>query len=186
MAQNYIFGYGSLVSAQDVERTLGHPPQSLIPTTLNGWVRDWSIILDNTTTTRRYETLPERTVPHFVAILNIHQPRSGENATNPNGVLFPVSDEEMSKMDSREKHYHRIDVTADIIDKPDGKVYTYVGMDEFLETPALRQQAVLPKSYLDLVEQGFQTFGQDSLNRFRASTIKSEAPIQPTIHTSNV
>lgn len=183
---HYIFGYGSLVSAKDIERTLGHPPETLEQSTLRGWVRDWSIILDNSTTTRRYETLPEREVPNFVAILNIHIPREGELATNPNGVLFPVSEDEMQKMDDRETHYSRIEVTQNLTYKPDGKVYAYVGLSENLETPALRSKAILPQSYRELVEAGFLSFGSESLEQFRDSTVVSDVPEIPTVHTSNI
>lgn len=184
--KQFIFGYGSLVSAKDIERTLGHPPETLELSTLRGWVRDWSIILDNSTTTRRYETLPKREVPNFVAILNIRIPRVGELATNPNGVLFPVSDTEMQKMDDREKHYSRIEITEHLTYKPDGKVYAYVGLPKYMETPALRLKAILPKSYRDLVENGFSSFGNNSLEKFRESTVASDVPVIATIHTSNV
>ena len=187
MGQNkYIFGYGSLVSAKDIARTLGHPPASLELTTLMGWVRDWSVILNNTTTIRRYETVPDRNVPNFVSILNIRTPRNNEEATNPNGVLFPVKDEELEKIDNRETHYQRIDVTKHLTYKPDGVVYAYIGLPEYLETSALRSKVILPKSYRELVESGFLSFGPDSLEKFRASTVVSKASEIPTIHTSNV
>lgn len=184
--KQYIFGYGSLVSAKDIDRTLGHPPESLEQTTLIGWVRDWSIILDNTKTTRRYETLPDREVPNFVTILNIHMPRDGESPSNPNGVLFPVTNEEMQKMDDRETHYSRIEVTQNLTYKPDGKVYAYVGLSENLETPALRSKAILPQSYRELVEAGFLSFGSESLEQFLDSTVVSDVPEIPTVHTSNI
>lgn len=184
--KKYIFGYGSLVSAQDIERTLGHPPESLEQVTLTGWVRDWGIILNNSTTNRHYETLPERKVPSFVAILNIHKPRNGERETNPNGVLFPVTDQEMQKMDERESHYRRIEITEGLTYKPDGKVYTYVGLSKYLETPSLRLKTIVPKSYRELVEASFSSFGEESLARFRATTVSSNVPEIPTIHTSNV
>jgi len=184
--KQYIFGYGSLVSAKDIERTLSHPPASLEQTTLMGWVRDWSLILDNTTTTRRYETVPKGKVPNFVVALNIHTPVDREQATNPNGLLFPVTDEEIRKMDQRETHYYRVEVTQQITYKPDGKVYAYVGLSEHLGTPGLRSKAILPNSYRKLVEAGFSTFGKDSLEKFKRSTLASNVPEIPTIHTSNV
>ncbi|MFO0781798.1 MAG: gamma-glutamylcyclotransferase family protein [Candidatus Saccharimonadales bacterium] len=184
--KNYIFGYGSLVSATDVERTLGHPPESLTETVVPGWVRDWSIILDNTSTIRRYETVPDRTVPKFVVILNLHLPRDGEVATNPNGVLFPVTDDEMRKMDERENHYQRVDITDYVDNKPQGHVYAYVGMEKYIATPALRKQSILPGSYRELVEKGFLSFGDASLQKFRISTIAPDVPEKPTVHTSNV
>ena len=184
--KNYIFGYGSLVSAKDVERTLGHQPESLTETVVRGWVRDCSMILDNTSTIRRYETIPDRTVPRFVAILNIHLPQEGEDATDPNGVLFPVTDDEMRKMDERENHYQRVDITDYVDNKPQGRVYAYVGIEKYLETPALRKKSVLPGSYRELVEKGFVSFGEESLAKFRLSTVASDIPEIATVHTSNV
>ncbi len=183
--KKYVFGYGSLVSAKDIERTLGHPPEELLPATLSGWIRDWSIVLDNTITTRRYE-LSNHQIPQYVAVLNIRKPLANENPTNPNGVLFAVSDEDIAKMDERESHYLRQNITDQIAEKIDGQIFAYVGMEEFLINQNLLQQAIVPQSYRLVVENGFASFSDQDLKQFRATTIPALVPELPTSHATSL
>lgn len=181
----YIFGYGSLVSRRSIAQTFGRDPGELYPAaTLNGWLREWSVMLDNTTTIRRFELLPNHQVPRFVGALNIRKPRSNEKATQPNGVLFEVTDEDIFKMDKRENHYTRREVTKDIIGSPGGIVFTYGGMREFCIPEKRKQEVILPKSYLDLVENGFSSISDAYLQTFRETTVPATIPIKESVHFS--
>ena len=181
--KSYIFGYGSLVSRDSIAHTLKRDPGKLYPATLKGWLRDWSIVLDNATTIRRFELLPDRTVPKYVVALNIRKPNADEKATNPSGVLFEVSDEDIKNMDERENHYIRTDVTEDVSMDVKGRIYAYVGLTKF-ETLDQCKEAILPLSYLHLVEQGFNSMGD--ADNFRQTTIFPDVVSKDTLHTSTL
>ncbi len=184
--KKYIFGYGSLVSKNSIQQTIGRQPNTLHPAKLKGWVRDWRVILDNSTTTRRFELIPNHEIPKYVAALNIRKSGKNEQATNPNGVLFAVNDSELWQMDEREKHYHRVDITDDVLGLVPGKVFAYVGKDEFIAPPNDTRKIILPKSYLRLVQDNFELLGKDELTYFKQSTHWPDYSILPTIHSSEI
>ena len=43
-----------------------------------------------------------------------------------NGILSPVDDEQLARLDRRERNYDRVDVT-ELIDAPPGRTWAYVG-----------------------------------------------------------
>lgn len=184
MKNKYIFGYGSLVSRKSIIQTLGRDPGELYPATLNGWLREWGVMLDNTTTTCHFELLPNYQVPHFIGALNVRKPHPNEKATRPNGVLFEVTDEDIIKMDERENHYTRQEVTKDIVGSPAGRVFTYIGRGEFCMPEKRKQKVILPKSYLDLVENGFLSISDAYLQKFRETTVPTAIPIKESVHSS--
>src|SRR6185312_1934078 len=134
--KDYIFGYGSLVSSADVARTLGRHPEFIYPITLNGWIREWGIVIDNAGAQHRSVRLADGTVvPGCIVVLNVRRPTAQERPTHPNGVLFEVTEAELLLMDARETHYDRHEVTQDITGGPPGVIYTYVGRDQHLLRP---------------------------------------------------
>ena len=185
MHKKYVFGYGSLVSKKSIEHTIGRDPGELISAELKGWVRNWSVVLDNSTTIRRFELLPDHQTPHYVAARTVRRPRDHEIAPNPNGVLFEVSDEDIARMDEREDHYVRQDVTSDILGEVEvgSCIYTYVGKDEFCVKENDNRYIILPGSYLKLVESNFD---EENLKKFRETTLPAEYPIPETVHSSGI
>jgi len=184
--KNYIFGYGSLVSRESIQETLKHEPGPLHPATLKGWLRDWGIVLDNSSTIRRFELLPDRSVPRYVVALNVRKPRAGETATNPNGVLFEVSDQDIKNMDERENHYERINVTNDIDTDAVGNIYVYVGLEKYETLEECKDEVILPLSYLRLVERGFNSIGDTNAELFRRTTAFPDIESKETLHTSSL
>lgn len=183
--RKYIFGYGSLVSRKSIKHTIGRDPGKLCIVELNGWVRDWGVVLDNLATIRRFELQPSRETPHYVAALNIRKPKENESPTNPNGVLFEVTDEDIAKMDNREDHYIRVDITTDIAEVAgfDERIYAYVGKEEFYAKENDKRNIILPGSYLKLVESNFD---KEGLKKFRETTISAPYPVLDTVHSSGV
>lgn len=183
--KKYIFGYGSLISKKSIVHTIKKDPGILYPVVLKGWIRDWSIVLDNSTTIRRFELLPDHTIPPCVAALNIRRPKKGEVATNPNGVLFEVNDEDIKRMDEREEHYIREDVTQDIVGlyEVGARVYAYVGKKGFCVSENDKRKVILPKSYLKLIEDNFN---KEELEHFKRTTKATQHPIMNTIHSSEL
>ena len=176
--KQYIFGYGSLVSVKDVARTLGRTPRFIYPAALKGWIREWGVVINNTETFNRCIRLADGSpAPGYIAVLNVRRPAAGERATHPNGVLFEVTEAELEKMDHRETHYTRLDVTSDVVNKPTGRVYVYTGNDRFLISRAAEAAIVIPGDYHDLVRQGFGSLSQTMLDEYLKSTLPSDLTI---------
>jgi len=175
MGKYYIFGYGSLVSSADVARTLGRHPEFIYPITLNGWIREWGIVIDNAGAQHRSVRLADGTVvPGCIVVLNVRRPTAQERPTHPNGVLFEVTEAELLLMDARETHYDRHEVTQDITGGPPGVIYTYVGRDQHLLRPTIRKSVVIPADYSELVAQAFLGLDEAMHKTYLSSTLPSE------------
>lgn len=168
----YVFGYGSLVCPDDIAVTLGRAVEVVYPATQQGWIRDWSVVVDNRLSRPRYYQLAEDgSTPNYVVALNVRRPYAEESATNPNGVLFEVSSADLVKLDTRECDYARVDVTEDIVGAPDGAVvYTYTGLPEHLLQSHSEGVAIVPQSYANLVANGFTKLGADMYAQYVRST----------------
>jgi hypothetical protein len=177
--KKYIFGYGSLASAQDIFTTLGREVTLICPVELVGWVRDWDIVLKNKANRRQFRVVPTNEIPDHVAALNIRRPRTNELPTNPNGVLFEVTDDDLLAMDMRESHYDRVEVTEDIVGDFEGQVYAYVGRSQ--HTGLLADGTIIPESYYQLVAETFLSLGPGMQEKFFSSTLTSPLPIRPTV-----
>ncbi len=181
MSKQYIFGYGSLVSAKDIARTLGRQPSLIHPAVLKGWIRDWSVVIDNTAAEHRCVRLPDGNLaPGHIVVLNVRRPARGEKPTDPNGVLFEVTEADLQKMDKRETHYTRLDVTEHVVNKPTGitcTIYAYSGHERFLISRSKTIKAVIPGAYSELVEQGFMSLGTGMRDEYLNSTVVSSLPI---------
>ena len=174
--KKYVFGYGSLVNVDDVYRTLGRRVEFIYPVELSGWIRDWSVVIDATASHRSRGLARDSKAPGHIVVLNVRQPGVDELSTNPNGVLFEVDDIDLQKIDCRETHYRRHDVTSDIADAP-GIVYTYTGLEQFLDSQNPGLVPVIPGPYLEIVTNGFQTLAPDAYTRYISSTQPSKLPI---------
>ncbi len=178
--KQYVFGYGSLVDPAEIALTLGHATNIVYPVYLNGYTRDWSVVVDNLAMPRRFKVTSTGLEPKLVVALNVYK---SNKPTNPNGIIFEVTDNDLKQMDIRESHYERIDVTADITGAPDGIVYTYSGLTHHIlsaDETAITD-IILPGSYMDVVEKGFAALGEDMLAEYRASTVVSAVPVFESI-----
>lgn len=177
MRKRYIFGYGSLVSPEDVARTLGRRPNMVYPVTLNGWIREWSVVIDNTIARHRCIRKADGSLlPGYIAVLNVRRPGPGEHPTNPNGVLFEVTEADLRRIDTRETHYRRVDVTRDVVNRPTGIIYTYSGLDRFL-LGSKHAQTAIPGHYHALVRQGFTALGPNMYETYLSTTLPTRLRI---------
>lgn len=104
--QLYVFGYGSLMNPKSLALTLGEPKE-----TLHGSVRGY---------VRKFNKKGSRYL-----YLNIVP--QGELVVE--GVLIPVSKEELELLKRREFGYDCVDVTKDIAEEVDGIVYAFMAPD---------------------------------------------------------
>jgi hypothetical protein len=115
----------------------------------------------------------------FVTYVNLVE---ADEESAVNGVLFPVTPEELELLDARERSYSRRDVTDRLVaPPPGGRVWTYVGSSEArarFDAARSRGVAVVDRAYLDLVRTAFAALGDDALARFDQSTDAPEVPVR--------
>jgi gamma-glutamylcyclotransferase (GGCT)/AIG2-like uncharacterized protein YtfP len=98
-----------------------------------------------------------------------------------NGVLFPVSPDELPALDARERNYARREVTDRVEPAVDGRVWVYVATDEArarFDDARARGTAVVDRDYLELVRGAFAALGTDATRRFDASTDPPDVPVR--------
>lgn len=172
-----VFAYGSLVSATSAALTLGRDPQTTwpdghaVPATLRGWVRRFSQARDNRASEKTFACDEDGEVPAFVLGLDVS--RTADPADTVNGLLVPVSDSELERLDRRELRYDRVDVGREIeaAGRASGlqDVITYRARPEnFAPTPP--PGSVVLRSYVDAVEAAFAALGGGELECFRRTT----------------
>ena len=131
-----MIAYGSLMSLQSMEQTLGHKyegPRQRVH--LTGYEREWTCVRPFNDPEAIAAGRPkidaflmsgaERVPVTGAAELNIY-PKEGGRI---NGILYVVTDEELARLDKRERGYRRVDVTDKVeeFDFRGGKVYVYEG-----------------------------------------------------------
>ena len=103
-----------------------------------------------------------------------------------NGVVASVAGGELTNLDRRERNYDRVDVTDQILiteasgGAVNGRVYTYVPRPisiEQYETARDGGTAGIRRTYWDLVDAAFATFGESHSAQYRASTPAPDVPI---------
>ena len=105
MARLGLFAYGSLVSPESAEHTLGRPVEASAPLRLAGWRRRWSTMRDNHATEKTFARRSDGSLPGHVLGLNLEPSEDPEEA--PNGVLLELSEAELERLDVRELRYDR-------------------------------------------------------------------------------
>jgi hypothetical protein len=90
-------------------------------------------------------------------------------------------------LDTRERQYERVDVTANVDPAPDGPVWAYVGRAPGRARVAAGRAGTavvaIQRAYVELVEAAFAAHGDDALARYRAST---EAPPFPVLDLTRI
>jgi hypothetical protein len=168
--KTYIFGYASLVAAPTVARAV-----------LRGHRRVWGVAMDNAVEVSGYKVyaLPDGTRPPLaVAFLDLEEADGAE----VEGALLAVDAAGLAALDTRERQYERLDVTALVEPAPDGPVWTYVGRAPGRARAAAGRAGNAPvaiqRSYVELVEAAFATLGEDALARYRAGTEPPPFPVR--------
>jgi len=101
-----------------------------------------------------------------------------------NGIIGWVSNEELVRLDRRERYYDRVDVTsavtvheaADIA----GQIVTYVPRyepREHYERARDGGAAAVDQRYFDLVDRAFGDLGADRRERYHATTPAPDVPV---------
>jgi hypothetical protein len=117
-----------------------------------------------------YADAPQgRMWPEQIIYLNIREAEGDQ----VNGMLFVVNREELEAFDRREWIYERRDVTPELrgAQLDGGRAYAYVALPEYkvgeVDSP---QRGAIRKTYLDILEAGFQDLGDDFRRKFIASS----------------
>ena len=157
--KNFVFGYGSLINLQSAEKTLGRAVRESDVQIVNlvNYSRVWrligQVIVDN------YQD------PVNAAFLDI----AYQNGAVSNGILIEVTSDELKKLDKREKHYRRINITQFIRPQvQDGKIFTYQGEPEFFADNF--PNPVVLTQYVKMVEQGTEYWGKEFSDQFNKTT----------------
>jgi Gamma-glutamyl cyclotransferase, AIG2-like len=168
-AVGQVFGYASLVAAPAAGRAV-----------LRGHRRVWGVAMDNAIEVPGYKVyaLPDGTRPPLaVAFLDLEAAHGAE----VEGALLAVDAARLAALDTRERQYERLDVTALVDPAPDGPVWTYVGRAPGRARVAAGRAGTAPiaiqRSYVEVVETAFAALDDGALARFRASTEPPPFPV---------
>jgi hypothetical protein len=174
-----MIGYGSLMSLQSMEESLGREYlDSSYIVHVGGYEREWTYIRRNddpltgpdTTGKKGFYIHNNDTVPfHSTISLNIAE---NKNSTI-NGILYIISKKELELFDKREIGYKRIDVTRGIqeYEITNGKVYTYMATPEYTKGIAFDSVSdIIEKSYVELVYQACDSLGVTFRKEYDVST----------------
>jgi pimeloyl-ACP methyl ester carboxylesterase len=167
--EHAIFGYGSLLSLESLERTLGRSYTGpFVVCGLMGWYRTWSITMPNSTFSYQNGkgswVTPER-------ILYLDITPSPERRMN--GVLFIVNKDDLQMFDDREWIYERVQINDQLrgVAVLNGPAWAFVGRAEHrLVAPASPRRAAVRRTYLDILEAGMNELGAEFAAGYRDST----------------
>lgn len=169
--KKYIFGYGSLINLSSASRTLKRDllKEDILICNLHNYQRSWTI-WDFAFS----EELSQQIKSVFLNITFLKN-------SYLNGIIFEISDNELSNFKIREKNYDCVDVTHLIeceslkIDS-NIRIYTFVGKKDFLTEPQSNGYYVFQK-YIEIVENGICSLDETFINEFRNTTISTSIPI---------
>lgn len=164
-----IFGFGSLMNVERLERPMGDPYKGpYIMTSLKGFKRTWSAHYLN----RRFfeNDDDDYNEPLTTVFLNV-EPCEGSRV---NGMLFVCSRDELRLYDYRESSYSRIRIN-DYLDEVrviGGDAYVYMAKrDYFYPTEELTAwQTVIKSWYIDGIEEALEILGEDFAAEYYEST----------------
>lgn len=169
-----IFAYGSLVSRPSAGATLGRDDLEIVPATLTGHRRGFSLIRDNRHSEKTFARRGDGWVPDHVLALDLVV---GSRDDAVNGALLSVSGAELDRLDRREIRYRRIDVTTTVAPAAAERfvhVFAYVARPEH-HASAPPPAAVVIAAYEQEVEAAFAALGPGELDRYRATTERGPA-----------
>lgn len=179
----WVFGYGSLVSPVSLGATLGREPVrgvDFIAAECAGWERRWNY--GHTIDPSRYRGTEVDRIDTVVALGVV--PVVGASM---NGIITLVHADELVRLDARERHYDRVDVTDAVTlleEATDGvgidRVVTYVPRDEPLavyRSARDRGRAGIEIRYWNLVDGAFDALAPGQGDRYRATTPAPDVPV---------
>jgi hypothetical protein len=177
-----MIGYGSLMSLQSMEQTLGHKyTDSAYQIHVVDYIRGWTYFrpindpqVTSTEGFKYYGFLLQNndSIP-FDGMVNLNI--GTKKGSRMNCILYLITQEDLNKFDKREIGYQKVDVTDKIEEYniKGGKVYVYEHVpDQQHESSFDGKSYILVKEYVDLITQACDTIGKD----FRAEFDKSTTP----------
>jgi cation transport regulator ChaC len=148
----FVFGYGSLVSPESVESTLGRR-LDLDDAELRGWQRAWNVGSDKESHPERTFRLADGTEYEGLTVVLGLEP--GDRCT---GSVFAVTDEDLALLDVRERNYDRTDVTDQVAwaSRPENcTIYAYTpkktAIAKIAAALASRRKINVRRGYVDIV-----------------------------------
>ena len=157
----FLFGYGSLISLESAGRTMGRwpDPGEITLTRLRGFRRRWSFVTDSVLT--QDPSVRLRSV--FLDLVE-------DAGAASNGTLLRVSPAEWDRLDRRELGYERIEVSAGI-ENAAGRVFTYVSLltHRVGHEGTPDGELCIGANYVRIVETGLRTWGETFDEEFRPS-----------------
>jgi hypothetical protein len=177
--QELVFGYGSLVFDLSFAPTREPAAEGFV-CDLVGFRRGWDIAMDNAVTIPGYkyyvDARSRRRPDVCVTFINLYPDRNAA----VNGVAVPMSEEELLRLDERERNYERVEVTDGIRPPPTGRVWTYRGDEEARERyrrASASGGAVVSREYYAAVLASFRELGDAEMERFWRSTDQPACPL---------
>ena len=182
-----MIGYGTLMSLSSLEQTLGHRYEGqAYPVHMRDYVRGWAFRLPlndpqaNPATAKKTDACflrnDERVPFEGMVNLNVYPEENGRM----NCILYVLSEEDLLKVDKRERDYQRVDVTDRIEEYKfsGGRVYIYEGLAEHPDTAAADPgKYLLIKEYVDQVTAACDGIGKEFRAEFERSTRPVAFPI---------
>jgi cation transport regulator ChaC len=161
----YVFGYGSLINPRSIQKTVSREVSrdELQPAMLRDFVRKWDLV-----EWIKFVNDPSGSIVPAVFLDVAKQP-----GRQVNGVLLALTEEELAKMDGREKNYGRADVSHLIEPHVASVVFTYVGKEIHTRPVA---GACVPDDYEALVLAGVRDWGPAFEAQFLQSTVPHNFP----------
>ncbi len=208
-ARQFVFAYGSLAAAAaaaaaaaEAEAGAGAGAGARSPVDrvrrergfvaeLPGFARGWGVAMDNRRDLPGYKYYADADGGRpavFIAFLDVgpapgpdRAPAAGRPARPPavNGLCLPVTDDQLSALDRRERNYRRIDVSDALA--AGARVWTYTGSPEGRERFARGRRGatlVIHAAYLRGVEAAFAALGPREWEACRASVDPGEIPVR--------
>ena len=175
-----LIGYGSLISLQSMEETLGHRYQyASYLVHMDGFRREWSdyskIVEEEDGQSFFYLEGKDTISVDGIISLNI----APKEDYRINCVLYLVKREELVKFDERESGYFRVDVTDKISDYQikGSKVYTYESKT-MIDPKESKESYVITTEYNDLVNFACDSIGAEFRKEFDLTTIRPDSLIR--------
>lgn len=151
-----VVGYGSLLSAPSIGKTLGLEYDGpIVACHIEDWRRSWDVSMPNQAF--YYEEDGKRVYPEKILYLNVRQ----EPGSLMNCVVLILGSDELEAMDRREWIYDRLVVTGSLrgVCVEGGDAIMYVAREEHIVRGAKGpREAAVRASYLRIFEQALQSF----------------------------
>lgn len=157
----YIFGYGSLININSAQKSFKRKLQTkdFLPVVLYGYEKVWNSI--------EYIEFENEKKVYEGIFLNLQK----NPKANTNGIVIKITEEEFQFLKQREKNYSCL--TLDVADifglETDEKIYTFITTKEDKIANKSNTKCVIPKRYIDLLEEGISFYDDKFKKEFISS-----------------